>query len=81
MTKDLYIEWATEVINRGVDLMPIELIGKWEGVRAWLEMADQVKGLAPQPAVQAEAEGCPKCNKPVYLEQSYCWKCGCKLRR
>lgn len=31
------IAWARRVIERGVELMPLEQLSKWEGVRAWLE--------------------------------------------
>jgi hypothetical protein len=42
MTKDEYIEWATEIIAAGVELMPLDQLSKWEGVRAWQELADTV---------------------------------------
>lgn len=42
MTKDEYIQMATEIINQGVDLMTGEQLGQWDGVRAWLELADIV---------------------------------------
>jgi len=57
-----------------------------EQARDWAvrlrKIIDTLPKDASQPVNSADAEGrCPKCNKPVYLEQSYCWKCGCKLRR
>jgi hypothetical protein len=30
---------ARDIINHGVELMPLEQLGQWEGVRAWLELA------------------------------------------
>jgi hypothetical protein len=33
------LEDARDIINHGVELMPLDQLGKWEGVRAWLELS------------------------------------------
>jgi hypothetical protein len=33
------LEDARDIINHGVELMPLEQLSKWEGVRAWLELS------------------------------------------
>ena len=37
MTKEEYIEWATELIKSAVEIMTVEQLSKWTGVRAWQE--------------------------------------------
>ena len=37
MTKDEYIEWAAQLINKAIEIMTGDQISEWEGVRAWQE--------------------------------------------
>lgn len=39
--------WAREIINRGVELMPLDQLAQWDGVRAWQETT-QPEGAAPK---------------------------------
>lgn len=32
-----HLKWAEQLINRAVELMPLEQLGQWEGVRTWQE--------------------------------------------
>jgi hypothetical protein len=44
------LEDARDIINHGVKLMPLDQLGKWEGVRAWLELSrydDLEFGICP----------------------------------
>jgi len=45
------LEAARKIIERGVELMPLEQLGKWEGVRAWQE-SETEHYAAPQVADQ-----------------------------
>lgn len=34
---DPYMRWSFEIVQKGVELMPLEQLGNWTGVRAFLE--------------------------------------------
>lgn len=42
------IEDAKTVIERGIELMPLDQLSEWEGVRAWLVMAPYTQEMVRQ---------------------------------
>ena len=54
------IAWARRVINKGVDLMPLEQLSQWEGVRAWLEgVESDIEYGAEAPAPEQHTPASP----------------------
>lgn len=41
MTKDEIIAEGLELMQKGVELMPLELLGEWRGVREWIETCQE----------------------------------------
>lgn len=58
-----YIDWATELILAAVEIMTPEQVGKWMGVRAWLETREDYMGKTNPTKITVEDEYvCPNCG-------------------
>lgn len=80
---DDLLAWAVRLVAAGADLMTVEQISKWEGCRAFLELAEESLAAAPKHAsgVQEQIDMrclCMRCQErtqETYTLPAYCTNC------